>query len=128
MELNILNKRLNVDSDTFHEKSEFEFWNIYFQLLNLRNPVLTDKDCSIMASILTEPLEENVINMKRIEEVTKTSATNLYAKFKQLCEKGFLIKNEEGYLLNPALIGFQKYIKKTTNKRIKFTIPLEICQ
>ena len=92
MELNILNKRLNVDSDTFHEKSEFEFWNIYFQLLNLRNPVLTDKDCSIMASILTEPLEENVINMKRIEELTKTSATNLYAKFKQLCETGNLLQ------------------------------------
>ena len=35
MELNILNKRLNVDSDTFHEKSEFEFWNIYFQASQL---------------------------------------------------------------------------------------------
>ena len=128
MELNILNKRLNVDSDSFHEKTELQFWNIYFQLLNLRNPVLTDKDCTIMATLLNEPIQEEAFNMKRFEELTKTKVTNLYPKFEQLSEKGFLIKKEDGYYLNPSLVSFQKYIKVTNNKNIKFTIPLKICQ
>lgn len=128
MELNILNKKLNVDSNSFHDKTELEFWNVYFQLLNLREPVLTDKDCNIMANIMSEPINEGVISLKRVEELTKTTATNLYTKFKQLSDKGFLVKTDEGFILNPSLIRFQKYIKATTNKQIKFTIPINICQ
>lgn len=129
MELNILNKKLNVDSDTFHEKNEYDFWYIYCQLLNLRNPTLTDKDCNILAHILTLPIiEEHILSRsKELEAVTKTSMPNIYAKCKQLTEKGFLIKNEAGYFLAPALLSFQKYIKATTNKKIKFTIPIELC-
>lgn len=130
MELNILNKKLNVDSDTFHEKNEYEFWYTYCQLLNLRNPILTDKDCAVLAHILTMDNDGSHIlsKGKELEAATKTTLTNLYAKCKQLTEKGFLIKTEDGYFLNPAFSSFQKYIKTTTNKEIKFTIPIKLCQ
>jgi hypothetical protein len=128
MELNILNKKLNADSDTFHEKTEYEFWYIYCQLLNFRNPVLTDKDCAILAQILTLYNSGESVLTKDLEEKTKTGMTNLYAKCKQLVEKGFLIKTNEGYFINPAFSSFQRYIKNTTNKNIKFTIPISICQ
>lgn len=130
MELNILNKKLNVDSNAFHDKTEYEFWYIYCQLLNIRNPILTDKDCSVLAHILC--IDNDGVHIlskgKELEESTKTSLTNLYAKCKQLTEKGFLVKTDEGYFLNPAFSSFQKYIKTTTNKEIKFTIPINICQ
>lgn len=129
MELNILNKKLNVDSDAFHDKTEYEFWYIYCQLLNLRNPVLTDKDCNVLAHILTLNTDgEHIFSkIKELEVNTKTSITNLYAKCKQLTEKGFLVKTDEGYFINPAFSSFQKYIKTTTNKEIKFTIPIKLC-
>lgn len=129
MELNILNKKLNVDSNAYHEKTSYEFWYIYCQLLNLRNPTLTDKDCNILAHILSLPNDGQHIlsRVKELEEISKTSMPNIYGKCKQLTEKGFLIKNEDGYFLTPALATFQKYIQTTTNKNIKFTIPITLC-
>lgn len=131
MELNVLNNKLNKDVEIFHEKTEKEFWYLYCQLLNVRNPILSDKDCDILSSILTMEYEENTSilekeNGKLLERITKTPLSNLYAKCKQLNEKGFLIKNENGYFINPSFVSFQKYIRSGKDNEIKFTVPIKI--
>lgn len=129
MELNILNKTLNVDSDTYHDKTEYEFWYIYFNLLNIRHPILTDKDCSILAHLCTLDIEDEFLaKNKEVSNLTKTAVSNLYSKYKQLAEKKFMIERDGGYYLHPSIITFQKYIKNNKNRIIKFTIPINICQ
>lgn len=132
MELNILNSKLNVDANLFHEKTEEQFWYLYCQLLNLRKPVLSDKDCSILSIILTYTKPDLSIlekeNGKELERLTKTPLSNLYTKCKQLTEKGFLIKNEDGYFINPAFKSFQKYVKSNNNVEIKFIVPIKIIE
>lgn len=132
MELNLLNKKLNVDIDTYHERTEKDFWKLYCYLLNVRNPTLSDKDCEILSAILTMGDNEFSIlekdNGKLLEELTKTPLSNLYSKCKHLTEKGFLIKNEKGYYLNPAFKSFQNYIRSGKDKHIKFVIPIKIIE
>jgi len=130
MELNLLNKKLNVDVDTYHERTEKDFWKLYCYLLNVRNPILSDKDCDILSVILS--MEDNELsilekeNGKLLEQSTNTPLSNLYSKCKQLSEKGFLVKEDKGYYLNPAFKSFQKYVR--SGKKVKFVIPIKIIE
>lgn len=127
MELNVLNEKLNVDAGKVHQVNEYDFWLLYCKLLNIRNPILTDKDCVILAHILSLPVGSSVLSkniIQYLEDVTKTQQSNLFAKAKQLTEKNFLIKTDQGYFLNPALQKFQTYVKEHKDITYKFTIPL----
>lgn len=130
MELNILNEKLNVDVSKVHELSEYDFWYLYCQMLNLRKNTLTDKDCIVLARILEMPILENSILEKSngyyLEDITKTSLSNLFAKAKQLVDKGFLVKTDNGYFLHPSFVSFQKYVKQQDKPILKFTIPVTI--
>ncbi len=129
MELNVLNEKLNVDAGKVHQVNEYDFWLLYCKLLNIRNPILTDKDCTILANMLCMPINAsllNTVNIKHLEEVTKTQPANLFAKCKQLVEKGFLIKTEDGYFLHTSLQQFQKHVKGNNDINYKFVLPLKI--
>lgn len=129
MELNVLNEKLNVDAGQIHQVKEYDFWLLYCKLLNLRNPILTDKDCVILAHILCMPSDSSILNKSNaeyLEEVTKTQLSNLFAKMKQLVDKEFLIKNDQGYYLNPSLSKFQRFVKNHKEINYKFTLPLLI--
>lgn len=124
---------LNILKDLNNEKTEKEFWYLYCQLLNLRNPLLSDKDCEILSTILTinYNMEISILekeNGKELVKQTKTPLSNLYSKCKQLTDKGFLIKNDDGYFVNPAFKSFQKYIKTNDGAEIKFTVPIKIIE
>lgn len=129
MELNVLNEKLNVDAGKTHQVNEYDFWLFYCKLLNIRNPVLTDKDCVILAHILTLPTGSsflNKVNAVYLEDVTKTQLSNLFSKSKQLAEKGFVVKTDEGFFLHPNLQSFQSFVKEHKELMYKFTLPLMI--
>jgi hypothetical protein len=133
MELNILNEKLNVDVDKYHDVNERMFWQYYCQMLNIRNNTLTDKDIQILSHLLILDCGVNVgdINiMKQLSIDTKTAVSNLYTKYSQLIDKEFLIKEDNNYYLHPFLSSFQKYIKHclTTKQEclIKFSLPFNI--
>jgi len=131
MELNVLNEKLNVDPDNIHQVNEYDFWLLYCKLLNIRNPILTDKDCDVLAHMLVLPVGSsllNTTNIKYLENVTKTQPANLFAKCKQLTAKGFLVKNDSGYYLHESLQSFQTFVKANKNIPYKFTLPLKIEQ
>ena len=131
MELNVLNEKLNVDAGRVHQVKEYDFWLLYCKLLNIRNPILTDKDCTIMAHILTLPVGISILNKTNsiyLEDVTKSQLPNLFAKMKQLTEKGYLIKTDEGYFIHPTLQKFQSFVKEKQGINYKFTLPLTIEQ
>jgi hypothetical protein len=132
MELNLLNNKINIDVNTYHEKTEKDFWKLYCYLLNVRNHVLSEKDCEILSAILTMNLNELSIlekdNGKQLEQLTNTPISNLYSKCKQLHEKGFLIKEGSAYYLHPAFKSFQNYIRSGKTKEIKFTIPVKLIE
>jgi len=65
-------------------------------------------------------------NGKLLEQSTNTPLSNLYSKCKQLSEKGFLVKEDKGYYLNPAFKSFQKYVR--SGKKVKFVIPIKIIE
>lgn len=129
MELNILNEKLNVDIGRYHMVDEYRFWHIYCQLLNIRNPILSDKDCESLAHMLSlEDLVSSLLGKKNkpvLMSKLKTSLPNLFSKCKQLTDKGFLIRKEEGYFVLPSLIKFKEFIK-ASKIDIKFTIPLKL--
>lgn len=131
MELNILNKKMNTELETFHEKTEKDFWYIYCWLLNVHKPTLSDKDCDVLSAILSMNYneDESILEKekgKELEKLTKTPLSNLYTKCKQLTDKGFLIKTDTGYFINPAFKSFQKFIKSGKTSEIKFTVPIKI--
>lgn len=130
MELNILNSKLNVDANLHHDKTEQEFWYLYCQLLNLKKPILSDKDCNILSYILTLNYDNELSilekeNGKLLESATKTPLSNLYLKCKQLAEKGLLVKDDSGYRVHPKFVSLQRHIK-TGDREIKFTVPIKI--
>lgn len=128
MELNVLNEKLNVDVTRVHEVNEYTFWYIYTQLMNIRNPVLSDRDCSILAHILTLAPEGNILEKdsgKQLEELTRIKLSNLFGKCKELHEKGYLVKAEKGYTVHPSLLSFSKFVKQRSVD-FRFTLPLRI--
>lgn len=129
MELNILNEKLNVDVGKYHIVDEYKFWYIYCQLLNIRNPILSDKDCVALAHMLSlEDTESSLLsrdNKAILATNTRISVPNLFGKCKQLVDKGFLVKVGEGYFIAPALLNFKKFIKQS-KVDIKFTVPLKL--
>lgn len=131
MELNVLNEKLNVDVGKYHGVDQYRFWYIYCQLLNIRQSTLSDKDCSLMGQIITlNDAESNILskeNGRQLSEVTNISLSNLFGKCKQLAEKNFLIRREDGYYLNPSLASFKNFIT-THDLPIKFTLPLKLEQ
>lgn len=129
MELNVLNEKLNVDAGKTHHVKEYDFWLLYCKILNIRNPILTDKDCVILAHILSLPVGISILaknNSDYLEEVTKSQLPNLFAKMKQLTAKGFVEKTDEGYFLHSSLQKFQTFVKEHPEIVYKFTLPLTL--
>jgi len=129
MELNVLNEKLNVDAGKVHQVKEYDFWLLYCKLLNIRNPVLTDKDCTILAHVLSLPVGVSILNKSNaiyLEDVTKSQLSNLFSKMKQLVDKGFIVKTDEGYFIHPTIQKFQAFVKEKDDITYKFTLPLTI--
>lgn len=84
-----------------------------------------------MAHILTLPVKSSILsksNALYLEEVTKSQLSNLFAKMKQLAEKGYLIKKDDGYFIHPTIQKFQSFVKEKQGINYKFTLPLTIEQ
>lgn len=130
---NLNSPTINKNLDSFKEVNEYDFWYYYLSLININNPILSDKELTVVAYILNG--NENISYGKGEERKKLISdigidSTNFTRYITSLVNKGYLqFQGTRGdYLLAPTLRKFQKFIKESKNTDIlyTFTLPFKI--
>lgn len=126
---------INKGLDVFKEVTEYDFWYNYLALININNPILSDKELTIVAYILSGNDEISYGKGEPRNKLTSDIGidnTNYTKYINSLVLKGYLqFQGTRGdYLLAPTLRKFQKYIKDNIAHNrdftYAFTLPFKI--
>jgi hypothetical protein len=132
---NVNNPVINKNVDEVKEISEYDFWYIYLSLLNIKKPVLSDRELSVMTYILSGDPNTSYFRgdarNKLISDIGVKSP-NLSLYLDSLLAKGYLtFQGTRGdYLVSNNLRKFQLFIKSNIEAGLDlsyvFTLPFKI--
>lgn len=141
IKLNCLNKVISRDTSRVHPLTEYEFWRLYLELLDIKAKALTARNKDVMAFILAGDPYKSYFRGdagKDLNEHFNFSRVSRHLHQKALMSAGYItytledaksIRDNRGdILVSPSLRAFQLYVKRQiqSDLEIEFVFPTKI--